>query len=39
MKNTIFLDTGVISLYQGNHEETLKEIYTKKKNRYNFISS
>ncbi len=39
MKNTIFLDTGVISLYQGNHEETLKEINTKKKNRYNFISS
>ncbi len=39
MKNTIFLDTGVISLYQGNHEETLNEINTKKKNRYNFISS
>lgn len=39
MKNTIFLDTGVISLYLGNHEETLKEINTKKKNRYNFISS
>jgi len=39
MKNTIFLDTGVISLYQSNHEETLKEIKTKKKNQYNFISS
>ena len=39
MKNTIFLDSGVISLYQSNHEETLKEIKTKKKNQYNFISS
>jgi len=39
MKNTIFLDTGVISLYQSNHKETLKEIQTKKKNQYNFISS
>jgi predicted nucleic acid-binding protein len=39
MKNTIFLDTGVISLYYSNHEETLKEIKTKKKNQYNFISS
>jgi predicted nucleic acid-binding protein len=39
MKNTIFLDTGVISLYLSNHEETLKEIKTKKKNKYNFISS
>jgi predicted nucleic acid-binding protein len=39
MKNTIFLDTGVISLYLSNHEETLKEIKTKKKNNYSFISS
>ncbi len=39
MKNTIFLDTGVISLYQSNHEETLNEIKTKKKNKYNLISS
>ena len=39
MKNTIFLDTGVISLYLSNHEETLKEIKTKKKNKYSFISS
>ena len=39
MKNTIFLDSGVISLYQSNHEETIKEIRTKKKNHYNFISS
>lgn len=39
MKNTIFLDSGVISLYQSNHEETLKEVKTKIKNQYNFISS
>ena len=39
MKNTIFLDSGVISLYQSNHEETIKEIGAKKKNHYNFISS
>ncbi len=39
MKNTIFLDSGVISLYQSNHEETIKEIRAKKKNHYNFISS
>ena len=39
MKNTIFLDTGVISLYQSNHKETVEEINIKKKNKYNFISS
>ena len=39
MKNTIFLDSGVISLYQSNHEEVLREIKTMKKNQYNFISS
>ena len=39
MKNTIFLDSGVISLYQSNHEDTLKEVKTKIKNQYNFISS
>jgi len=39
MKNTIFLDTGVISLFHSNHEETIKEINTKKKNQYNFIAS
>ena len=39
MKNTIFIDTGVISLYLSNHEEILKEIKTKKKNEYSFISS
>ncbi|TKJ25103.1 MAG: hypothetical protein CEE42_08705 [Promethearchaeota archaeon Loki_b31] len=39
MKNTIFLDTGVIILYQSNHEEILKEIQTKMKNKYSFISS
>lgn len=39
MKNTIFLDSGVISLYKSNHEETIKEIRAKKKNHYNFISS
>ena len=38
MKNTIFLDSGVITLYQSNHEEPLKEIKTKK-NQFNFISS
>lgn len=39
MKNTIFIDTGVISLYLSNHEEILKDIKTKKKNKYSFISS
>lgn len=39
MKNIIFLDTGVISLYQCNHKETTKEIKTKKENQYKFISS
>ncbi len=39
MKNTIFLDTGVISLYHSNHKETVEEIKVKKKNQYNFISS
>ena len=39
MKNTIFLDTGVIVLYQSNHEETVKEIKKKKHDRYDFISS
>jgi len=39
MKSTIFLDSGVISLYQSNHEEVLREIKTMKKNQYNIISS
>jgi len=39
MKNIIFLDTGVISLYLSNHEVILKEIKTKMKNKYRFISS
>lgn len=39
MKSTIFLDSGVISLYQSNHEEVLREIKTMKKNQYNFVSS
>ena len=39
MNNTIFLDTGVISLYHSKHKEILKEINTKKKNQYSFISS
>jgi len=39
MKNTIFLDSGVISLYQSNHEQTLREITTLKKNNYIFLSS
>ena len=39
MKNTIFIDTGVISLYLSNHKEILKEIKTLKKNKYSFMSS
>jgi len=39
MKNTIFLDSGVISLYQSNHEEILREIKTMKKNQYNSFTS
>ena len=39
MKSTILLDSGVISLYQSNHKEVLREIKTMKKNQYNFISS
>ena len=39
MKNTIFLDSGVISLYQSGHEQTLREIKTLKKNDYIFLSS
>ena len=39
MKKTLFLDSGVICLYQSNHEEIIKDIKTKKKNRVNFISS
>ena len=31
MKNTIFVDSGVISLYLSNHEKTLKEIKSVKK--------
>jgi predicted nucleic acid-binding protein len=38
MKNTIFLDTGVISLYISNHKEILEEIRVKKK-IYQFIAS
>ena len=39
MKNTIFLDTGVISLYISNHEEILEEIRINKKKKYQFIAS
>lgn len=39
MKNTVFLDSGVISLYQSNHEGVLREIKTMKKNQYTMISS
>lgn len=39
MKNTIFLDTGVISLYQSNHKETIRELQIKKQNQFKFISS
>ncbi len=39
MKNTIFLDSGVITLYQSNHKEIINEIRAKKKIQFNFISS
>ena len=39
MKNTIFLDTGIIGLYQSNHEEIVEEIKTKITNQYKLISS
>jgi predicted nucleic acid-binding protein len=31
MKNTIFMDSGVISLYLSHHEKTLREIRSVKK--------
>ena len=39
MKNTIFVDSGVISLYLSNHEETLREIKSVKKNHTIILSS
>lgn len=39
MKNKIFLDTGVISLYQSKNRETIKEIDSKRKKKVSFISS
>lgn len=39
MKSTIFLDTGVISLYHSNHEKIIKEIDSKRKAGYEFITS
>ena len=39
MKNTIFVDSGVISLYLSNHEKTLREIKTLKKAHSIILSS
>lgn len=39
MKNTIILDTGVMSLYQINDEKVVNEIITKKRKKVNFLSS
>jgi len=39
MKNTILLDTGVLSLYNKNDQSVIREIDTKKKQHYYFISS
>ncbi|MHA1274921.1 MAG: type II toxin-antitoxin system VapC family toxin [Promethearchaeota archaeon] len=39
MKNKIFLDTGVILLYQSDFEPIVNEINTKRKNQYKFLSS
>ena len=39
MKGTIFLDTGVLSLYQSKHQETLEEIRSKRRKQFTFLSS
>jgi len=39
MKGTIFLDTGVLSLYQSKHEKTLEEIRSKRRKHFTFLSS
>jgi len=39
MKNTILVDSGVISLYLSNHEQTLREIKTVKKIHSIILSS
>lgn len=39
MKNTIFLDTGVISLYYSNNKELSQDLDLKKKKNYAFITS
>lgn len=39
MKNTIFMDSGVISLYLSNHEKTIREIKSRKKIHSIILSS
>jgi predicted nucleic acid-binding protein len=39
MKNTILLDTGILSLYNKNDQSVVREIETKQKQNYYFISS
>lgn len=39
MKSTIFVDSGVLSLYLSNHENTLREIRSAKKVQSNILSS
>ena len=39
MKNTIFLDTGVLGLYQINDRKVVSEILSNKKRGLNLISS
>jgi predicted nucleic acid-binding protein len=39
MKNTILLDTGVLSLYIKTDPSVIREFETKKKQNYYFISS
>ena len=39
MKDTIILDTGLLSLYQINDEKAVNEIIAKKRKKVNFLSS
>ncbi|MBD3339658.1 MAG: PIN domain-containing protein [Candidatus Lokiarchaeota archaeon] len=39
MKNTIFVDTGVISLYASKNKNIIQEIKSKKKKDFFFITS
>lgn len=39
MKNTIVVDTSVLSLYQIDNQTVIKEFKIKKKNKFSFISS